>query len=127
MGEPTSVIGLAIAFGLSFLSALQYTQYVVKNNDKERKVLIKELDTVKVFNLELEKKYNAIVLEHRDLSLKYNRLASAAKRIKDDNDLLRNLTTPEMNKTLSDTEITNIEAEVSLDVQVQLDIDTAEK
>jgi hypothetical protein len=126
MNDSTSVIALAVAFGFAFLGVLQWVTNLIKNNDVERKALIKELDTVKVFNVDLQTSYNTLKIEHNDLSLRYNRLASAAKRIKDENDLLRDLATPE-SKHLTSNEITQIETEVSLDVQVQLDIENAQR
>ncbi len=125
MGETTSVIALAVAFGFAFLGVLQWVTNLIKNNDVERKLLIKELDTVKVFNIDLQREVNTLKIEKNDLSLKYNRLASAAKRIKEENDLLRALNAPEI-KHLTDTEITQIETEISVDVQVALDIEQAE-
>jgi hypothetical protein len=123
--ETASVIALAVSFGVFFLGVLQWIMGVIKGNDVERKALQKELDTVKVFNIDLQAEKTTLTLELNDLKLKYNRLASAAKRLKEDNDLYRTLADKNENKELSQTEITNIEAEIVLDASVQIDIEQA--
>jgi cell shape-determining protein MreC len=123
--ETASVIALAVSFGVFFLGVLQWIMGVIKGNDVERKALQKELDTVKEFNIDLQAEKTTLTLELNDLKLKYNRLASAAKRLKEDNDLYRTLADKNENKELSQTEITNIEAEIVLDASVQIDIEQA--
>lgn len=123
--ETASVIALAVSFGVFFLGVLQWIMGVIKNNDVERKALQKELDTVKVFNIDLQAEKTTLTLELNELKLKYNRLASAAKRLKEDNDLYRALAEKTDDKQLSTTEITNIEAEIVLDASVQIDIEQA--
>lgn len=124
--ETASVIALAVSFGVFFLGVLQWILGVIKGNDVERKALQKELDTVKLFNIDLQAELTTKKLELNDITLKYNRLASAAKRLKEDNDLYRTLANQKDTVELTQTEITNIEAEIVMETTVQLDITNAQ-
>lgn len=122
--ETTSVIALALSFGFAFLGVLQWVTNLIKSNNVELKTIQKELQTVKLFNVDIQTELGAKKLELNELTIKYERLASAAKRLKDRLELLEGLVTPETHR-LTSSEITNIELEVSVEAQVTKDISSA--
>lgn len=123
--QATSVIALAIAFGFAFLGVLQWAYGLIKTNDKERRELHEENIKVRNFANDLQNQYNALKNDHADLVNKYSRLASGAKRLRDENDMYRGNLLRTDDIPLTASEVLAIETDIGLGLAVDIDIDNA--